>query len=218
MGTMPLRQWCKSPAAPQLILRSSALITGDQRARSASILARNCAGVVGIGSMSWVANFARIAGSPSAPATTPWILAMIGSGVRAGAISPFQASASTSMPASLSVGIVRQQRRAPAERDRQDLHLAGRHVRRHRDRRQAGHLHVVAQHRGHRLRRARIGDVHHRRPALERDRLHGEMRQRAVADRAVIVFAGVLLQQLDQLADAVDAEARHSPPARSAAW
>ena len=54
--------------------------------------------------MSWVANFARIAGSPSAPATTPWILAMIASGVRAGAINPFQASASTSMPASLSVG------------------------------------------------------------------------------------------------------------------
>src|SRR5713226_7287860 len=88
----------------QLILRSIALMTGAQRARSASILARNCAGVVGIGAMIWVASFSRMAGVASASATTLWIFAMIASGVLAGAISPFQASASTSTPASLRVG------------------------------------------------------------------------------------------------------------------
>ena len=40
-----------------------------------------------------------------------------------------------------------------------------------------------------------IGNVHQLRAALERDRLHGEMRQRAVADRAEIVFAGLALEQ-----------------------
>src|SRR5262249_29799290 len=59
----------RSDRASQLILRSSALMIGDQRARSASILARNCAGVVGIGSMNCVASFSRISGWPRAATT-----------------------------------------------------------------------------------------------------------------------------------------------------
>ena len=41
---------------------SAALITGVQRAMSASTRARNCAGVVGIGDISCVASFSRMPG------------------------------------------------------------------------------------------------------------------------------------------------------------
>ena len=45
-------------------------------------------------------------------------------------------------------------------------------------------------------------------PALERDRLHREMRQRTVADRGEIVLARIALQQLDQIGDGVDPHTR----------
>ena len=57
------------------------------------------------------------------------------------------------------------------------------------------------------LRRAGIGHVHELRAGLDRDRFHREMRQRAVADRSEIVFAGIVLQQRDKLRDGIDAEA-----------
>ena len=101
---------------------------------------------------------------------------------------------------------VRQIRRALGGRHRQDFHLAGLRQRRHRDRRQAGHLRVVADHRRDRRRRAGVGHVHDLRAGLERERLHGEMRQRAVADRGEVVFAGIGLHQRDQLTDSVDLE------------
>ena len=86
---------------------------------------------------------------------------------------------------------------------------------RHRNRRQAGHLHVVAQHRGHRLRRAGVGDVDHGRAALERERLHGQMRQRAVTDRTVVVFSGIPPEQIDEFCNRIDPQARmHDQRAR----
>jgi hypothetical protein len=44
------------------------------------------------------------------------------------------------------------------------------------------------------------------RAGLDSDRLHGEMRQRAVTDRAEIVFTRIFLQQRQQFGDAVDLE------------
>src|SRR5258707_924971 len=72
---------------------------------SASMRARNSAGVVGIASMIWAASFSRIAGALSAWTTARRTEAMTASGVPAGAIRPFQASASTSTPASRSVAM-----------------------------------------------------------------------------------------------------------------
>jgi hypothetical protein len=46
------------------------------------------------------------------------------------------------------------------------------------------------------------------RTALKRDRLHGQLRQRAVADRTKIVFAGIAFQERDQFTDAIDAQLR----------
>ena len=83
----------------------AASITGFQRAMSASMRARNSSGVVGIGSMIWAANFSRISGELSASTTALRTAATICAGVFAGAISPFQASASTSTPAYFSVGM-----------------------------------------------------------------------------------------------------------------
>ena len=103
---------------------------------------------------------------------------------------------------------VGQKRRALGGGDGENLHAARGAVRRHRDRRQTSHLRVVADHRGNGLRRTWIGQVHQARAGLQRDRLHGEMRQRAVADRAEIILAGILLEQRDQLGDGVDLELR----------
>ena len=96
----------RSPVgSPQLILMFAARITGVQRAMSASMRARNCAGELPIGSISWVASLSRIAGSVIASTTSRWIFAVTAAGVPAGAIRPIQASASTSMPPSFNVGM-----------------------------------------------------------------------------------------------------------------
>ena len=42
------------------------------------------------------------------------------------------------------------------------------------------------------------------RPALQRDRLHREVRQRAVADRSEVEFARFALQKRDKFADVVN--------------
>src|SRR5215471_1447093 len=83
----------------------AALITGDQRAMSASMRARNSSGEVGIGSINWALSLARMSGAVITSDTSRAILARMGSGVFAGAIRPIQASASTSIPDSLSVGM-----------------------------------------------------------------------------------------------------------------
>ncbi len=88
------------------------------------------------------------------------------------------------------------------------LTLPAADMRRHRDRRQAAHLHVAANDRGHRRGRGRVGHVHHLGAALERDRLHGEVRQRAVPDRSEVEFARFALEQRNQFADAVNLNVR----------
>src|SRR5262245_20249140 len=90
---------------PQLMRMFAAWITGAQRAISAAMWARNSAGELPTGSMNWAASLLRTAGVKIAVRTSRWIFATTVSGVRAGAINPFQASASTSMPPSLRVGM-----------------------------------------------------------------------------------------------------------------
>jgi hypothetical protein len=52
----------------------------------------------------------------------------------------------------------------------------------------------------------RITAVHDLRTGLERQRLHGEMRQRAVADGGEVVFAGIGLDQRHQFANCFHAK------------
>src|SRR5262249_9637189 len=89
----------------QFILMLAASITGFQRAMSASMRARTSSGVVGSGSMTGAASLSRTVGDVIASITAARTAAITAGGVLAGATMPFQASASTSTPDSLSVGM-----------------------------------------------------------------------------------------------------------------
>src|SRR5262249_49763341 len=82
----------------------AALITDAHRSISLSIRAHSSSGDEPMGSINWVASFSRSIGWRMISATSLLIRSMIGPGVLAGAISPLQASASTSIPLSFSVG------------------------------------------------------------------------------------------------------------------
>ena len=83
--------------------------------------------------------------------------------------------------------------------DRQRPHAAGADVRQRR--RQAGEhrLRLAADQVGEGRRDAAVGDVHHEGTDLLLEQLHRQVRQRALAGRAVADAAGVLLQVGDEL-------------------
>ena len=169
--------------------------------------ARNCAGVSGIGSINCAVSFSRIARELDrfGDQRTNTFGHDVGDSRRCNESAP-------GVGLDVDAGFLQrrnsgQQRRALGGGHGKDLDFAGGDLRHHRNRRQADHLHVIADQRRHRLRRRGIGDVDELRAAFQRDRRHGELRQRAGADRAVGIFAGIVRDQIEQFPRRVHAEA-----------
>ena len=131
---------------------SAALITGVQRAMSASTRARNSGDVVGIGVINWVASFSRIAGAVIAAANALRICASTGAGVLDGCDQPHPGIGLDVDSLFLEGRDAGQQRVALARRNCQNLDLTGTKLRGDGDRRQARHLHIAAHQGGHGLR------------------------------------------------------------------
>src|SRR5262249_37209362 len=120
----------------------------------------------------------------------------------AGAISPLQASASTSIPASFKVGMSgRSGDRTPVDTARTFslpepscgmIEIAGRQT--------------ICTSLRNRAVTAWVGHVYELRAAFERDRFQCEMRKRAGADRAERIFPGIAVDEIDQGARMVHVE------------